>query len=78
MSKIIIEYSGWVEADPAELRFVKLTGWGLKEAITITGEEWMKLEANERDDYMLDTGHEQVEATSLDGEFIDYRYKVDE
>jgi hypothetical protein len=75
MSRIIIEYSGWVEADPAELRFVKVEG--LEAVETITGEEWMKLEANERDDYLLDTGHDKVEATSLDGEFVDYRYEVD-
>jgi len=75
MSRIIIEYSGWLEADPAELHFVKLDG--LEEVEVITGEEWMELEANERDEYLLDTGHDKVEATSLDGEFVDYRYEVD-
>ena len=75
MSRIIIEYSGWVEADPAELRFVKVEGLEVVEEIT--GEEWMELEANERDDYLLNTGHDKVEATSLDGEFVDYRYEVD-
>ena len=75
MSRIIIEYSGWVEADPAELRFVKVDG--LEAVETITGEEWMELEAMERADYLLDTAHDKVEATSLDGEFIDYRYEVD-
>lgn len=75
MSRIIIEYSGWVEADPAELRFIKIEG--LEDVETITGEEWMELEANERDDYLLDTPHEKVEATSLDGEFVDYRCEVD-
>ena len=75
MSRIIIEYSGWIEADPAELYFVKVEG--LEAVETITGEEWMKLEANERDDYLLDTGHDHIEKTSLDGEFVDYRYEVD-
>ena len=75
MSRIIIEYSGWLEADPAELHFVKVDGLEVVE--TITGEEWMELEAIDRADYLLDTGHDKVEATSLDGEFIDYRYEVD-
>jgi len=75
MSRIIIEYSGWVEADPAEVRFVKVEGLEVVEEIT--GEEWMELEAMERDDYLLNTGHDKVEATSLDGEFVDYRYEVD-
>ena len=74
MSRIIIEYCGWLEADPAELHFVKLDGL---EETTISGCEWMKLEANERDEYILDTPHDKVEVTSLDGEFIDYRYEVD-
>ena len=75
MSRIIINYNGWLEADPAEIHFVKLSG--LETVDRIRGDEWLELPEQERDEYIIETSHDKVEATSLDGEFTDYWYEVD-
>ena len=67
MSKIIVEFSGWVECDSDKVKFVSL----LTDDV-ITGTEWLKLSEDEQDDYILeDCVHAQE--TALDGslEYLD-------
>lgn len=51
--KMIIEFSGWVEAHPEETKFQYI---GQDESVsqTITAQEWMKLPKQERENYILE------------------------
>lgn len=63
MTKIIVEFSGWVECDSDEVKFLKL----LTDDV-ITGTEWLKLSQDEQDDYMLEDCIE-AQRTALDGSY---------
>lgn len=63
MAKIIVEFSGWVECDSDEVKFLKL----LTDDV-ITGAEWLKLSQDEQDDYMLEDCIE-AQRTALDGSY---------
>jgi len=63
MAKIIVEFSGWVECDSDEVKFVSL----LTDDV-ITGTEWLKLSQDEQDDYMLEDCIE-AQRTALDGSY---------
>ena len=63
MTKIIVEFSGWVECDSDEVKFVSL----LTDDV-ITGTEWLKLSQDEQDDYMLEDCIE-AQRTALDGSY---------
>ena len=63
MTKIIVEFSGWVECDSDKVEFVSL----LTDDV-ITGTEWLKLSQDEQDDYMLEDCIE-AQRTALDGSY---------
>ena len=69
MSKIIIGFNGWVEADPESIRFQWIGDYIENESHRhiITGADYLKLDEDERDEYILeDLG--QAYTTSFDGE----------
>ena len=53
MSKIIIGFNGWVEADPESIRFQYIGEMAAAEAF-ITGTDYLKLDEDERDNYILE------------------------
>jgi len=63
MTKIIVEFSGWIECDSDKVEFVSL----LTDDV-ITGTEWLKLSQDEQDDYMLEDCIE-AQRTALDGSY---------
>ena len=67
MSKIIVEFSGWVECDSDKVMFLNL----INDSV-ITGTEWLKLSEDEQDDYILEDCIE-AQRTALDGslEYLD-------
>jgi hypothetical protein len=56
MSKIIIEFNGWVEADPETIRFQWVGDYVENESHKhiITGTEYLRLDEDERGDYILE------------------------
>ena len=56
MSKIIIGFNGWVEADPDSIRFQWIGDYKDNEshAGIITGTQYLQLDEDERDDYILE------------------------
>ena len=65
MSKIIIGFAGWVEADPESIRFQYVGEMAAAEAF-ITGTDQLKLDEDERGEYILeDLG--QAYTTAFDG-----------
>ena len=53
MSKIIVEFNGWVEADPETIRFQYLGEMAAAEAF-ISGSDYLKLDEDERSNYILE------------------------
>jgi len=53
MNKIIIGFNGWVEADPETIRFQYIGEMAAAEAF-ITGTDYLKLDEDERDNYILE------------------------
>ena len=55
MSKIIIGFAGWVEADPDSIRFQWVGDYVENESHEhiINGNDYLKLDEDERDDYIL-------------------------
>jgi len=71
MSKIIVSMSGWCEADPDKVRFQYIgpEQYGLMSTGgTITGTEWLALDEESRDEYILECVGETL-ATAIDGEY---------
>lgn len=64
MSKIIVEFSGWVECDIDKVIFQSLSEDNSRQLIT--GAEWLKLSQDEQDDYILEDCTE-AQRTALDG-----------
>ena len=56
MSKIIIEFNGWIEADPESIRFQWIGDYVENESHKhiITGTEYIQLDEDERSDYILE------------------------
>jgi len=50
--KIIVEFSGWLEADLIKTKFQKTGGNG---AAIINGHDYIALSEDERDDYILES-----------------------
>jgi len=55
MSKIIIGFAGWVEADPESIRFQWVGDYVENESHEhiINGNDYLKLDEDERNDYIL-------------------------
>ena len=76
MSKIIIGFSGWVEADPESIRFQYIGEMAAAEAL-ISGRDYLKLDEDERDNYILeDLGVAYRDA--FDGELNECDVNVEE
>tara|TARA_Y100000361_G_scaffold44752_1_gene38765 strand:- start:201 stop:482 length:282 start_codon:yes stop_codon:yes gene_type:complete len=56
MSKIIVEFNGWLEADPDSIRFQWIGDYVENESHKhiITGTEYIQLDEDERSDYILE------------------------
>ncbi len=65
MSKIIIEFNGWVEADPQSIRFQYIGEMAAAE-VFITGCDYLKLDEDERSNYILEDLGEAY-TTAFDG-----------
>lgn len=86
MSKIIIEFNGWVEADPDSIRFQyvgpvresEIKKGQLRQPIMmITGKEYLQLNEDERDEYILEDLGEAY-TNSYDGELDVCDVRVEE
>lgn len=53
MSKIVIGFNGWIEADPDSIRFQYIGEMAAAEAL-ISGTDYLKLDEDERDNYILE------------------------
>ena len=68
MSDIVVEFSGWIVADPDNTMFFyvgKDDRYG-----RITGRQWLELDESERSDYVLDNVID-AQRHSLDGDYTD-------
>ena len=54
MSKIVIEFNGWIEADPDSIRFQYIGPVRESQMIIITGAEYLQLDDDEREEYILE------------------------
>ena len=77
MSKIIVSVAGWCEADPDEVRFQYIGPVRESQMIMITGTEYLQLDEDERDEYILeDLG--VAYTNSFDGELDVCDVRVEE
>tara|TARA_B100000085_G_scaffold61107_1_gene53951 strand:- start:232 stop:495 length:264 start_codon:yes stop_codon:yes gene_type:complete len=79
-TRMILEFSGWVECDPDKTTFQYIGGAALRNdpgfKEIITGAEYLDLTEDERDCYILeDLG--QAYTNSLDGELSDLVLEVE-
>ena len=60
MSDILVEFGGWIRVTPEKVSFVKIgiqidTGhWADERPDIINGEQWLALDKDDRDDYILE------------------------
>ena len=73
---MIVEYSGWLECDPDKTLFYYL-GPGRLEQATITGRQYMALNEDERDNYILECLGQAYQYQE-DGELQECRIEIDE
>ena len=69
--KIIVEFGGWVECDSSRVLFQYIGdkhGDDVRRWPVITGNEWLKLSEDDRDDYILENCIE-AQKTSVDGSY---------
>jgi len=53
MSDILVEFSGWIRVTPEKVSFVKI-GIQDERPDIINGEQWLALDKDDRDDYILE------------------------
>jgi hypothetical protein len=68
MSNIVVEFSGWVVADPDKTLFFKIGDSEGPE--TIDGKQWLALDEDDRGDYILDNVID-AQRDSLDGDYLE-------
>ena len=73
MSDIVVEFSGWIVADPASTMFFYVGDD--KRYGRITGKQWLELDESERSDYVLDNLID-AQRDSLDGAYTKYDIQV--
>jgi len=81
MSDIVVEFSGWIVADPYKTKFLKVedlysedSGKQDTRPETINGKQWLELDESEQSDYILDNVID-AQRDSLDGDYdliVDY------
>ena len=76
MSKIIVSCAGWCEADPDRVRF-QYIGPDDNNEQYITGTEWLSLDEEARDDFILECAGTAF-ATALDGEYDQIDIEVED
>ena len=54
MTKIVVEFNGWIEADPDSIRFQYIGPVRESQMIIITGAEYLQLDEDEREEYILE------------------------
>jgi len=64
MTKIVVEFSGWVECDSDKVMFQSLSEDNSRQLIT--GTEWLRLSEDEQDDYILED-YTEAQRTALYG-----------
>ena len=67
MSDIVVEFSGWIVADPDKTKFFKVGEQDERPDI-IDGKQWLALDESERSDYILDNVID-AQRHSLDGDY---------
>ena len=71
MSDILVEFSGWIRVTPEKVSFVKI-GIQDERPDIINGEQWLALDKDDRDDYILeDLAGLHIHAHDSDFEQID-------
>ena len=79
MSDIIVEFSGWIVADPDKTLFFRVGSLYSEDydhckqdtrPKKITGRQWLELDESERSDYVLDNVID-AQRHSLDGDYHD-------
>ena len=75
MSDIVVEFSGWIVADPDKTKFFKVgslysedSGKQDTRPQNITGKQWLELDESEQSDYVLDNLID-AQRDSLDGSY---------
>ena len=66
MSDIVVEFSGWIVADPDNTMFFYVGDD--KRYGRITGKQWVELDESEQSDYVLDNVID-AQRDSLDGDY---------
>jgi len=67
MSDIVVEFSGWVVADPDKTKFFKVGEQDERPDI-IDGKQWLALDEDDRGDYILDNVID-AQRDALDGDY---------
>ena len=67
MSDIVVEFSGWIVADPDKTKFFKVGEQDERPDI-IDGKQWLALDESERSDYILDNVID-AQRHSVDGDY---------
>ena len=75
MSDIVVEFSGWIVANPDKTLFFKVGDLYSEDSDkqdtrpqNITGKQWLELDESERSDYVLDNVID-AQRYSLDGDY---------
>ena len=77
MNKIIIGFSGWVEADPETIRF-QYVGEMAAAKVLISGTDYLKLDEDERGEYIIeDLGVAYSNAVDGELDMCDVRVEED-
>ena len=71
MSKIILEYSGWVELHPD----TKMQYTGDQDRPDITVAEWSKLTQEQQSEYVIEFAHQAIE-NGIEGEWSELSISV--
>jgi hypothetical protein len=71
MNNIVIEFSGWIYADPDKTKFFKVGEQDERPDI-IDGKQWLELDESERSDYSVLPGDFiDAQRHALDGDYTD-------
>ncbi len=75
MNDIVVEFSGWIVADPYKTKFLKVGDLYDKDSgkqdtrpEIINGKQWLELDESERSDYILDNVID-AQRHSVDGDY---------
>jgi len=75
--KIVVNYSGWCEIDPEDLKFQCITNDEAAGEPVITGKEWLELNEEDKYGYILESTVDVIR-DSTDGEWTELEVTEDE